>query len=340
VVARLRRRLLRYYDAHARRLPWRETRDPYRIWISEVMLQQTRVATATERYVRFLARFPDVHSLARASEQQVCEEWAGLGYYARARNLKRAASLVVAEHGGRFPREATELRRLPGIGGYTAAAVASMAFGERAPAIDGNIERVLARVSADAGVSRGRPTPALSMLAAELVACTRPGDVNQALMDVGATLCTPKAPACERCPLRADCRACAAGTPERFPARRARTERTRLDVAFAWVAAPRGVWLERRPMTGLWSGLWQLPGAEGSRARTRLEARLGIELGRVRACIRHDLSHRRVRATVYDAPAAPGLARSAVCRPWLRPLEAPLSALARKAIDGCAATRS
>ena len=328
----IRRRLLRHYRRHARDLPWRRTRDPYRIWLSEVMLQQTRVAVAMERYVRFLERFPDVTSLAEAPVELVAEEWAGLGYYGRARRLHEAAREIVSRHQGRLPEDEIALRRLPGIGSYTAAAIASIAYNRRAPAIDGNVERVLARVLADAEVRRGRRTSRLENLAASLTECSRPGDVNQALMDLGATVCTPRRPRCDECPLEDICRGSNLGAPERFPSVRDARPSPRLDVAFAWIPGRTGLWLERRPLGARWSGLWQLPGEEGPRARSRLAARLGFDQKHVLARVRHHLSPRRVHAVVYATDEIPRLARRADTRPYPRPLDAPLSALARKAI--------
>src|SRR5262245_40290438 len=204
---RLRRRLLAWYARHARRLPWRGSRDPYAVLVSEVMLQQTQVARVAQFYSSFLARYPTLEDLAAASPDAVRESWEGLGYYARARNLHAAARHVVATAGGRLPPSRDDLRRLPGIGRYTAGAVASLAFAAPVPAVDTNVARVLTRVFA----IRSRPKSAahqrrLWALAAALVPPRRPGDWNQALMDLGATICTARAPRCPRCPVRADCR--------------------------------------------------------------------------------------------------------------------------------------
>ena len=213
--AAIRRRLLAYYDGGHRDLPWRTTRDPYRIWLSEIMLQQTRVETVEPRYRRFLERFPTVDALAAASAEEVCEEWAGLGYYSRARNLHSAARQVVEEHGGRLPAGATELRRLPGIGRYTAGAISSIAYGLPEPVVDGNVARVLSRLDAvSAPASSAAGSAHLWALAGTLARGPRAGDVNQALMELGATVCTPRAPRCESCPLRSGCVARAQGSAE------------------------------------------------------------------------------------------------------------------------------
>lgn len=200
--------LLGWYDANARALPWRTSGEPYHIWISEVMLQQTQVATVIPYYERFLEAFPTVEALAAADQDQVNKRWEGLGYYSRAAHLKAAAEALVADHGGELPDTAGDLIRLPGIGPYTAGAIASIAFGERTPAVDGNVMRILSRFTADetpvnTGKSRAHYTP----VAANLLPAHRPGDFNQALMDLGAMICTPKAPNCPACPWQAYCAA-------------------------------------------------------------------------------------------------------------------------------------
>jgi A/G-specific adenine glycosylase len=214
--APIRRALSAWYRRSARDLPWRRTKDPYGVWVSEVMLQQTTVATATPRWRRFLSRFPDVGALARASEREVLAEWSGLGYYARARNLHRAARTVAAA--GSFPGSAASLRRLPGVGPYTAAAVASICFGEAAAVVDGNVVRVLSRLFAlrvDPKTPRGLAR--IRERADALLEPASPGDFNQAVMELGATVCTPRAPACGACPLRRFCAAARQGRPESYP---------------------------------------------------------------------------------------------------------------------------
>jgi len=249
--------LLSHYDTHARDLPWRGESDPYRVLVSEVMLQQTRVETVKGYYDRWLERFPDVDSLADASEDDVLKAWEGLGYYRRARNLHRAAA-VVRERGGSLPRAQAELRALPGVGEYTAGAVASIAFGEAVPAVDGNVRRVLARLMGEAAPTAGW----LRERAARLVEPTRPGDWNQAVMEHGATVCTPQAPKCGECPVADWCAADAAGTQAELPvpAKRAapRSERIRLAV-LEWDDL---VLIRRRAPDGLLGGLWAFPEEE------------------------------------------------------------------------------
>jgi A/G-specific adenine glycosylase len=329
VVTRLRAALLAFYRRRGRDLPWRRTTDPYAVWVSEIMLQQTQVETVRPRFSAFMRQFPDVASLARVPEASVCEAWAGLGYYRRARHLHRAARVVVDEHGGKLPSTRGELGRLPGIGDYTAAAVASIAFGERVPAVDGNLVRVLARVFALPGrVGDPALLQAVRLHAEALVDCGRPGDVNQALMDVGAMVCRPAGPACASCPLRGPCQAHREGRPLGYPGKRPPTPRKALRVAFAWCTRDGRVLLEQRPLDGLWPGLWELPSAHGPAARQALAERLGQPLGRPLARVTHELTHRRVTAGVYPSAGVEQPGR----RFWAEPLSAPLSALARKAI--------
>ncbi|QDP19262.1 A/G-specific adenine glycosylase [Sphingomonas xanthus] len=257
-------RLLAHYDAHARPLPWRSPPGsppphPYLVWLSEVMLQQTTVASVEPRFHRFVARWPTLQSLAEAPEEQIFAEWAGLGYYARARNLI-ACARQVAERGG-FPTHEAELRKLPGLGAYTAAAIAAIAFGRRAVVIDTNVARVIARLHA-----LDRPLAALGpdirRLADSLTPDDRPGDFAQAMMDLGATLCRPRSPGCAACPLSADCRAFARGEPQRFPAPAPkRAPRQRFGTAW-WIERAGSVWLVRRPKHGLLGGMAALPGTE------------------------------------------------------------------------------
>jgi A/G-specific adenine glycosylase len=258
----IRTRLLDFYDEGRRDLPWRESLDPYRIWVSEVMLQQTRVDTVVPYYRRWMERFPTVEVLAEASSEEVLRLWQGLGYYSRARNLHNAARVVVEAWDGVVPNTVEALRQLPGVGEYTAGAVASIAFGAPVPAVDGNVRRVLARLADDPD-----PTPArLRRWAGALVDPERPGDFNQGLMELGALVCTPRAPGCARCPLEAECRARREGTQELRPLPR-RRGRVRRAVAVSLVlhrgtGAETEVLLERRPDDGLLGGMWSTPTRE------------------------------------------------------------------------------
>ena len=237
----VRKRLLTWYRRHGRDLPWRRSRDPYHIWISEVMLQQTQVETVIPYYHRFLNAFPDVAALAAAPQSAVLKHWEGLGYYARARNLHKAAQQVVQEHGSQLPRTPEDLRRLPGIGRYTAAAVASIAFGQDTVALDGNLHRVLCRLFAiDDDPGRPNTQRTLEYLALSMLPAGQAGDFNQALMDLGATLCRRSRPACDDCPVAADCVARREGRQAELPAPRPRRE------ARPSGNAPRPAW-PRRP---------------------------------------------------------------------------------------------
>ncbi len=258
------RRLLSWYDGNRRDLPWRVTDDPYAIWVSEIMLQQTQVATVIPYFERFIACFPNVQCLAEADLEHVLRIWAGLGYYARARNLHRAAGIIVARHGGCIPRDVAELRRLPGLGRYTAAAIASIAFGARVPAIDGNVTRVMARLiglSDDPRSAVGRRR--IESIVERLLPTQRCGDFNQAMMELGATICLPGGRArCSECPLRRECRAYRANRVAEIPPARIRSPQlteTRLLVALH--DGPRWLFL-RREESGLWGGLWELPNTE------------------------------------------------------------------------------
>lgn len=319
-VAHLRRALLAHYDAHAREMPWRGERDPYRIWISEVMLQQTRVETVRARYAPFLAAFPDVASLAAAGEHAVLKAWEGLGYYGRARNLRRAAAAIVAEHGGRLPESGEALAALPGFGPYTSAAVSSIAFGARAAVLDGNVVRVLARLldeRRDVGEARVRAR--LATAADALVDPARPGDWNQAIMDLGATICVPRAPRCLLCPLLARCAGRAAGVAETLPVKARKAKGPHKEIAAAVVWKGGRVLIGRRPAEGLLGGLYELPGGkrepgetlEQACAREVLEETgLRVEVRDRLATVEHAYTHFSITLTVFHARPLGGRLRA------------------------------
>ncbi|WP_426282603.1 A/G-specific adenine glycosylase [Sphingomonas sp. NFX23] len=256
------RALLDWYDAHRRDLPWRakpgEAVDPYRVWLSEVMLQQTTVAAVTPRFLAWTARWPDFASLAAADDADVMAAWAGLGYYARARNLVKAAKAVVSDHGGEFPRTEVELRALPGLGAYTAAAVAAIAFGERAVVVDANVERVVARVFA---IQTPLPAarPAIRVAADLITPDARAGDFAQAMMDLGSGICTTRAPKCLLCPIRAHCEGFAQGAPERLPVKAKKAAKPRRYGTIFWLERDGQVLLVRRPDKGLLGGMRAFP---------------------------------------------------------------------------------
>lgn len=245
-------------------MPWQKTRDPYRVWLSEIMLQQTQVTTVMGYYADFLSRFPTIHDLAMASQDSVMSAWSGLGYYSRARNLHRCAQLVMSEWGGKFPSTAAQLETLPGIGRSTAAAIASICFGERVTILDGNVKRVLTRVlNFDRDLATSAHEKQLWRLAQDMVpdnADDMP-TYTQALMDLGATVCLSKRPHCMLCPVQTICLAHAQGHPERLPIKTKKIKRSQREHWWLWLthSTTGKFWLERRPNRGVWSGLWTLP---------------------------------------------------------------------------------
>lgn len=307
----LRAALLTWYGRARRDLPWRRTRDPYAVWISEAMLQQTRVETVVPYYERFLARLPDVAALARAEEDEVLALWSGLGYYSRARSLRAAAREIVARHGGEPPRTRAEWLALPGVGPYTAGAVLSIAFSASEPLVDGNVQRVFARLFAleDRQGSRAL-TERCWGLAEELVPAPGedddPGLWNQALMELGARVCTPRTPACEACPVRAHCRAHALGRAGELPLAKARRAPVEVELELACVERAGSWLLVRRPPTGRMAGLFELPTRErvgAGPARLWPEsypARIELE-DEVLARVSHAITHHRIRATLRRA---------------------------------------
>jgi A/G-specific adenine glycosylase len=310
--------LLAWYDRHARKLPWRVgpkdrargvKPDPYRVWLSEIMLQQTGVTTVKPYFEDFVGRWPDVTALAAASRDDVMKAWAGLGYYARARNLKACAEVVASKLGGRFPDNSAGLRALPGIGDYTAAAVAAIAFDEPAAVVDANIERVVARLFAIA-----TPLPAakkeIRARQAALTPQERAGDFAQGMMDLGAAICTPKRPACALCPFEPACIAHGSGAEEAYPVRAEKTDRpTRHGAAFVAVRADGAVLLRRRPDDGLLGGMSEVPGTEwrvdfdaGDALR---HAPFPAEWRRVPEAVIHVFTHFRLELNVYCAEVGP-----------------------------------
>jgi A/G-specific adenine glycosylase len=338
--ARLAAALLAWYDRHRRTLPWRAApgirADPYRVWLSEVMLQQTTVVAVAPYYRDFLARWPTVAALAAAPVEDVMAAWAGLGYYARARNLHACAKAVAAA-GGEFPDSEDGLRALPGIGAYTAAAVAAIAFGRRAVVVDGNVERVVARLFA---VEQALPAakPALRALAASLTPEERAGDYAQAAMDLGATICTPRKPRCMLCPWRTDCAGRAA--PERYPAKAAERQKPlRSAAAFFVTRADGAIWLRRRPPSGLLGGMLEVPSApwrDGAwdDARGAEAAPMGLDFTMLPGMVRHGFTHFALELKVFAARSAKRQAGQLAGEWWPvdRLGEAALPSLMRKVV--------
>ncbi|HWK65266.1 MAG TPA: A/G-specific adenine glycosylase [Rhizobiaceae bacterium] len=304
--------LLAWYDKHHRELPWRispgaaakgRRPDPYHIWLSEIMLQQTTVEAVKPYFRRFLEKWPDAASLAAASEDDVLKAWAGLGYYSRARNLKKCADLLSTDHGGRFPDTEDGLRRLPGVGSYTAAAIAAIAFGQPAAVVDGNVERVVARLRAIAA-PLPEPKAAIKDFVRLHVPMDRPGDFAQAMMDLGATICTPRRPSCMLCPLNGDCAALAAGDPELYPVKAPKADKPQRRGAAFVAVRDDAILLRKRPTSGLLGGMSEVP-TTGWTARTDGDITTGgapfpAQWRRV-GTITHVFTHFALELVVYTA---------------------------------------
>ena len=331
--------LANWFERHQREMPWRDTgpdgrRNPYRVWLAEVMLQQTRVDTATPYFLRFVEAFPSIDALAAAPVDDVLKLWEGLGYYSRARNLHRAAQLVVAEHGGEIPDTEAAFRALPGVGPYTSAAVLSLAFDRPLAVLDGNVIRVLARVFAlDEDVKQGATRRRLQETMDALLDPAHPGRFNESVMELGATVCTPRSPACGRCPLRSVCEAAEQGTPEAYPlSSKAKPVPHHTIVVGLIRDAENRLLIQRRPEDGMLGGLWEFPGgkAEPGEAlpdacrreileETGLEVRVGEEVARVK----HAYSHFRITLHAFDCTRVGGELVSEAGEPqaWVLPSE-------------------
>jgi A/G-specific adenine glycosylase len=306
--------LLDWYDRERRDLPWRyppkKKADPYRVWLSEIMLQQTTVKAVIPFFHKFVTTWPKVTDLAAVPLDDVLAAWAGLGYYSRARNLHKCARVVAAEHGGRFPRCEAELRKLPGIGPYTAAAIAAIAFGEKATPVDGNIERVIARLFAVTEALPGAKR-SLKSLAETLTPAKRAGDFAQAMMDLGATVCTPKRPSCLVCPIQQDCAGAARGIASLLPVKTEKNERpTRYGIAFLALREDGHVLLRRRPDAGLLGGMLEVPSTPwvDETKTTAADVKAALKLAPVRAdwwpvpgTVVHVFTHFRLELTIYRA---------------------------------------
>ena len=338
--------LLAWYDANARALPWRvgpQARragvrpDPYAVWLSEIMLQQTTVATVAPRYQAFLGRWPDVNAMAAAPLDDILGQWAGLGYYARARNLHKCAVAVAETHGGVFPDTEEDLRALPGVGAYTAAAVAAIAFDRRAIVIDGNIERVAARLYGIATPLPGAKTEIRERLE-KIWPETRSGDFAQGLMDLGAAICRPKAPLCLLCPISSHCAAYKAGTQENFPVRPAKKAKpSRAGAVFALVNARGEMLFERRPEKGLLGGMMGLPGTEWKERLSGdvFDAAPAQAQWKKTGEATHAFTHFHLTLDVYAGAAPKGFRKSAD-QQWLKPEDARLPTVMKKAVGAAA----
>jgi A/G-specific adenine glycosylase len=300
--------LLAWYDAHARILPWRSppgeaAPDPYRVWLSEIMLQQTTVATVRPKFAKFAHKWPDFAALAAADEQEVMTAWAGLGYYARARNMIACAKVVMLRHGGKFPSKEKELRDLPGIGEYTSAAIASIAFGERAVVIDANVERVVARLFA-IGTPLPAGRPAIRAAADMIVPDLRSGDFAQGLMDLGSSICTSRNPKCLACPLNRDCDGFASGAPDAFPVKAAKAAKPQRYGTIFWAERRGQVLLVRRPPRGLLGGMRALPTGPWADAAPGLaDPPMDADWRQLDVTVAHVFTHFRLELALAVAPA-------------------------------------
>jgi A/G-specific adenine glycosylase len=306
-------RVVQWQQTHGRNdLPWQNTRDPYRVWLSEIMLQQTQVATVKDYFARFLARCPDVASLAAASLDEVLGLWSGLGYYSRARNLHRCAQDVVQLHGGRFPQNAQNLQTLPGIGRSTAAAIASLCFSERVAILDANVKRVVTRVQgfeADVAVAanaRALWDVATALLPVPQQASQDMARYTQGMMDLGATVCTSKKPLCAQCPVQHLCAATKTGDPARFPVRSRKLKRSSQAIWLLWAQTASGaVWLARRPTPGVWAGLYCLPLFDSELALRQALPLAAVAQLQCEPAFTHVLTHKDLHLHVCRVPLTP-----------------------------------
>jgi A/G-specific adenine glycosylase len=326
------KKILSWYELNRRDLPWRRHPSPYTVWVSEIMLQQTRVETVIPYFQRWIERFPSVEALAQASLQSVLAAWEGLGYYSRARNIHKTAQMIVAQYGGRLPDDLAALRSLPGIGRYTAGAIASIAFGKDAPALDGNIRRVLARLF---NVSEPARSPAGERRLWELAGAHLPlgsaGDFNQGLMDLGATICTPQAPDCQRCPLSEDCMAYKSGRQAQLPVAASKVAIPHHTVTAAVIEREGQVLITQRPASGLLGGLWEFPGGKAQpgedladclQREIKEELEAEIQVGDPFGEYRHAYTHFRVTLHAFLCQLCEGRPPRAVQVQdlrWVRP---------------------
>ena len=343
-------RLLGWYRTVKRDLPWRASRDPYRVWLSEVMLQQTRVETVVPHFHRFIARFPSLERLAEADEEDVVAQWSGLGYYRRARSLHAGARRVLEDHAGRFPRDLDEALALPGIGAYTAAAILSIAYGLPHPVVDGNVERVVTRLRRIEGnPKRSTIARRIRELTGSWLPPQHAGDFNQAMMELGATICTPSRPSCDACPIAADCEARRKGDQDRFPELPPRRATERVELAVA-IVRRRGRYLLERPVEfGFLSGMWAFPLATITDASTEepaaeaIRSALGARLGcavttrETLRSVEHSITFRRIRLSPVLVEAPQAASRASEEFRWTRLAEmgdtVPVSSICPKVIE-------
>lgn len=300
-------RLGTWFDQHKRPMLWRNTHDPYAVWLSEVMLQQTQVATVTPYYARFLQQFPDIQALAAAPLDEVLKIWAGLGYYRRAKSMHQAAQIIASTYHGIFPSTYDNMLKLPGIGRYTAGAIASIAFHETVPVLDGNVMRVLARLLLIRdNIATSQTQKRLWQIAEALVPQSNPGDFNQSLMELGATVCTPKHPRCESCPLKTFCMARQRNMQNQLPVKQRKAPTPHIEMAAVVINSPQGQLLAQRKAGGLWEHLWEFPAFELPRRNAATASQqlfhltgLNIKLKRLTESVTHQLTHRHLEYTIF-----------------------------------------
>ena len=323
---KIQKNLLGWFDREQRDMPWRRTRNPYPIWVSEIMLQQTQVQTVIPYFERWMKSFPTLQILARSREETVLKHWEGLGYYSRARNLHRAAKIVIKQHKGKVPDSYDTLIQLPGIGRYTAGAILSIAFDQPVPVLDGNVKRVLSRLF----VMQGNGVPSahenrLWETSAELVPPQRPGDFNQAMMELGATVCLPKKPLCLVCPLQKSCEAQQRGEIDKYPAPKVRAPTQKIEVSAAVVTRAGKVFIQQRLHGGLMGGLWEFPGGkrkpdetEEACLKREIKEELGIPvtISKKLMTIKHSYTQFRVTLNVFWCPWKSGRIRATQCEQW------------------------
>ncbi len=318
-------KLLAWYDKAKRDLPWRNIKDPYGIWVSEIMLQQTQVKTVIPYYQRWMKALPTIRKLANSSERKVLKLWEGLGYYSRARNLKKAAQIVNKDMGGKIPGTVAELQNLPGIGRYTAGAISSIAFGVKVPVLDGNVKRVLTRLFCISDVTTSALEKRLWEKAKNFVPTRRPGDFNQALMELGATLCSHKSPTCQKCPLRKTCEAFEKGIVEQFPQKKITSPIKKIEVAAGIIMKNSKVYIQQRAKDDLMGGLWEFPGGKREKGESiegclkreiREELRADIKVLNKVMVIRHAYTQFRVTLHVFDCFLKNKKIRPNGCEQW------------------------
>ncbi len=308
-------KLLDWYDKNKRDLPWRKSRDPYAIWVSEIMLQQTRVEAVRDHYQHWMMQFPDIESLGAAELDTVLKVWEGLGYYSRARNLHKAARMIIKEWGGTIPSSYQQIISLPGIGPYTAGAIMSIAFGQPVPAVDGNVLRVMSRIFAWPDIEERNVQTKIRLMVAESFPPGREGDFTQALMELGALVCIPRHPVCSRCPLTVECQAYQQKQQSEWPVMKKKAPVKEIQRLVAVIKQGDLILMHRRPATGLLAGLWEFPGVEGSlkkelTVRFEEEYKLKLKTGRHLIDARHVFTHIEWKMKVYEATLEEGDALS------------------------------